>query len=72
MFSPESPRVGPLHKYARADPGPVCAFPRIKSGVREKTSKRTIQHVHRSFWPLQTGLTETAVCLSDRTNRQPP
>ena len=58
-------RIGAVHE-------PVCAFPRIKSGAREKTSKRTIQHVPRSFWPLQAGLTETAVCLSDRTNRQPP
>ena len=58
-------RIGAVHK-------PVCAFPRINSGVREKTSKRTIKHVPRSFWPLQAGLTETAVCLSDRTNRQPP
>ncbi len=58
-------RIGAVHK-------PVCACLRINSSAREKTSKRTIQHVSRSFWPLQAGLTETAVCLSDRTNRQPP
>ena len=58
-------RIGAVHES-------VCAFHRFKSGAREKTSKRTIQHVPRSFWPMQAGLTETAVCLSDRTNRQPP
>ncbi len=62
-------------------PAPACLSPGsrsrtprhwIKAGAREKTSKRTIQHVSRSFWPMQAGLTETSVCLSDRMNRQPP